>query len=169
MSKNTNKRVAQDDQRYFTYETEHGSIVIVSDGSCVTGVYFGKSSSFKGKNEQTVLLDNAAMQLEEYFSGKRKHFDVPISACGTEFQRLVWASLLEIPYGQTRSYKYVAQSIGNPKACRAVGLANNRNPISIIVPCHRVIGSSGALTGYGGGLDLKQKLLDLEKRHLGYV
>ncbi len=89
-------------------------------------------------------------------------FDLPLEPAGTEFQKSVWVALQAIPYGETRSYGDMARQIGNPKACRAVGMANNRNPISIVIPCHRVIGADGSLVGYGGGLDLKQKLLTLE-------
>ena len=94
--------------------------------------------------------------------GKRKSFDLPLKPEGTEFQKKVWNALLDIPYGETRSYKDIAVAIGNPKACRAVGMANNRNPISIIIPCHRVIGANGSLVGYGGGLPIKIELLNLE-------
>jgi methylated-DNA-[protein]-cysteine S-methyltransferase len=104
-------------------------------------------------------------QMEEYFAGKRKIFEVVIDPSGTEFQKLVWKALQSIPYGETRTYKDVAIMIGRPFAYRAVGLANHNNPISIIIPCHRVIGSDGKLTGYAGGLEIKKELLELEKRH----
>jgi methylated-DNA-[protein]-cysteine S-methyltransferase len=110
------------------------------------------------------LLKKAATQFVEYFGGKRKAFDLPLTLQGTDFQISVWKALQSIPAGETRSYKDVAALIGNPKACRAVGMANNRNPIAIIVPCHRVIGADGSLTGYASGLPIKQQLLDLEKR-----
>jgi len=113
--------------------------------------------------QETPLIKKAARQFSEYFDGKRKSFDLPLSLQGTDFQKKVWKALKNIPYGKTISYGEIAAKIGNPKACRAVGLANNRNPISIIIPCHRVIGHNGSLTGYGGGLELKQQLLDLEK------
>jgi len=112
--------------------------------------------------EHPVLLQ-VRQQLEEYFEGNRQRFDIPLDFAGTEFQKLVWTELLKIPYGQTRSYGEIAQAIGRPKAMRAVGAANGRNPISIIAPCHRVIGASGALTGFAGGLDNKTILLNLEK------
>lgn len=102
-------------------------------------------------------------ELDEYFQGKRKTFDIPLRTHGTAFQEKVWAALRAIPYGEVRSYKEVAEAIGHPKAYRAVGMANNANPIFIIVPCHRVIGSDGSLTGYGGGLPMKKALLSLEK------
>lgn len=101
-------------------------------------------------------------QLNEYFNGDRRQFDLPIDLCGTSFQKLVWQQLQTIPYGEVRSYKDVAQAMGAPKAVRAVGGANNRNPVSIIVPCHRVVGSNGSLVGYGGGLEVKEYLLRLE-------
>lgn len=102
-------------------------------------------------------------ELDEYFQGKRKTFDIPLRTHGTAFQEKVWAALRAIPYGEVRSYKEVAEAIGHPRAYRAVGMANNANPIFIIVPCHRVIGSDGSLTGYGGGLPMKKALLSLEK------
>jgi len=107
-------------------------------------------------------LDDAVKQLKEYFAGKRKEFDLKIDLYGTPFQKLVWDSLLTIPYGEIRTYKDIAIQINAPKAVRAIGGANHNNPISIIVPCHRVIGTNGNLVGYGGGLDVKRHLLDLE-------
>jgi O-6-methylguanine DNA methyltransferase len=102
-------------------------------------------------------------ELEEYFAGSRREFSFPLDLRGTAFQLACWNALLDIPYGETRSYRDIAQAIGHPHAYRAVGMANNRNPIAIVVPCHRVIASSGSLCGYGGGLDIKRKLLDLEQ------
>jgi len=110
---------------------------------------------------------DAVAQLEAYFAGERTDFELSLDLVGTEFQRRVWAALLTIPYGQTRSYGEIARQIGSPGAFRAVGLANGHNPIGIIVPCHRVIGSNGNLTGYGGGLDRKRALLDMEKSRDG--
>ncbi|MCY9515681.1 methylated-DNA--[protein]-cysteine S-methyltransferase [Paenibacillus apiarius] len=107
-------------------------------------------------------LQEARRQLEEYFAGKRQTFELSLDLQGTSFQKEVWRALMEIPYGETRSYKQVAEAIGNPKAVRAVGGANNRNPISIVVPCHRVIGANGQLVGYGGGMNKKEILLQLE-------
>ncbi len=101
-------------------------------------------------------------QLQEYFAGKRETFDLPLAPHGTDFQRRVWSALQKIPYGKTVAYADIAQRIGNPKGVRAVGLANGRNPIPIVIPCHRVIGKDGSLTGYGGGLPIKQKLLEIE-------
>jgi len=108
------------------------------------------------------ILVEAARQIGEYFAGQRKAFDVPLDFQGTEFQKSVWAALLTIPFGETRSYADIARAVGRPTAFRAVGAANGRNPISIIAPCHRVIGTSGALTGFAGGLEAKQRLLALE-------
>lgn len=112
------------------------------------------------------LGKHAIQQLSEYFTGKRKEFTLPLHPQGTDFQLRVWKSLQKIPYGQTRTYGEIALQIGNPKAARAVGLANNRNPLAIIIPCHRVIGANGNLTGYAGGLDCKAFLLNLEQKSL---
>jgi methylated-DNA-[protein]-cysteine S-methyltransferase len=114
-------------------------------------------------NEQHPVLVETERQLGEYSAGKRKAFSVALDMRGTRFQKDVWEALLAIPFGETRSYGQLAQQLGNPRASRAVGAANGRNPVSIIVPCHRVIGSSGKLTGFAGGLDTKARLLGLEK------
>ncbi|MFW2001992.1 methylated-DNA--[protein]-cysteine S-methyltransferase [Acinetobacter ursingii] len=111
------------------------------------------------------ILLNTQQQLIEYFSGQRKVFDIPLDFEGTDFQKKVWRALLTIPYGETRSYKQIAQQLGNEKAVRAVGAANGKNPISIVAPCHRVIGAGGALVGFAGGLDKKEILLRLEFKH----
>ena len=148
---------------YFVYETSYGSIVIESDGSAIVGIKTGLKTKITGKKEASTLTDIAAKQLEEYFAGKRKKFDLPLNPRGTDFQLSVWKALQDIPYGKTKSYKQVAEMIGNAKACRAVGMANNKNPIWVVIPCHRVIGTDGTLTGYGGGLNMKKRLLDLEK------
>ena len=123
------------------------------------------SEKFSCRKLETPLIKKAAAQLAEYFAGRRKIFDLPLAPHGTDFQRLVWKALQNIPYGETRSYGEIAAMTGKPGASRAVGMANNRNPIAIIVPCHRVIGSDGSLTGYAGGLDLKRKLLELEREN----
>lgn len=114
--------------------------------------------------ENKEFFREAARQLEDYFSGKLQSFNLELDPEGTDFQKSVWKALCEIPYGKTRTYKEIAVSIGKPKAYRAVGLANNRNPIAIIVPCHRVIGADGELTGYASGLDVKEFLLKLEEK-----
>jgi O-6-methylguanine DNA methyltransferase len=113
--------------------------------------------------ESRKLLAPYLGQLNEYFAGHRREFSIPLDLRGTKFQLACWQALLEIPYGETRSYRDIAQAIGHPHAYRAVGMSNNRNPVAIIVPCHRVIASSGSLCGYGGSLDIKRKLLDLEQ------
>ena len=112
------------------------------------------------------MLKDACRQLDEYFEGRRQKFDLALKLHGTDFQRSAWESLLRIPYGETRSYLQQAESIRNPRAIRAIGQANSRNPIPIIIPCHRVIGKNGSLTGYAGGLDRKTRLLVLEKNFM---
>ncbi len=144
------------------YQTSLGKVVIAVDGEAVTKISFGEFA-VAIDYRQSSLADMAMAQLEEYFAGKRTEFTVPLRPEGTEFQQQVWAALQEIPYGQTRSYRQIAERIGRPKACRAVGLANSKNPIWIMIPCHRVVGADGSLTGYAGGLPLKQRLLDIEK------
>jgi len=119
--------------------------------------------SHDGWEPDETAFPDAVEQLEEYFAGTRTEFELELELVGTAFQRRVWGALLTIPYGETRSYGDIARQIGSPGAFRAVGLANGHNPIGIIVPCHRVIGSNGSLTGYGGGLDRKRSLLQLEK------
>ena len=116
--------------------------------------------------KETPLISQAAEMIREYFDGKRKSFDgLPLRTVGTDFQKKAWDALLTIPYGQTRTYGQQAKAVGNAKACRAVGAANGKNPISIIIPCHRVIGSNNSLTGYAGGLDIKKALLELEREY----
>lgn len=118
------------------------------------------------ESPQHPMLHKVKQQLEQYFAGQRQQFDLPLDFQGTDFQQQVWQVLLTIPYGETRSYKEIALQIGNAKAVRAVGAANGKNPISIIAPCHRVIGSGGALVGFAGGLDKKQILLSLEQSQI---
>jgi len=148
---------------YYIYDSPYGDIVIESDGDAITGIKTKSNTKPSGKKEASTLTNVAAKQLEEYFSGKRKRFDLPLNPNGTDFQRTVWKALSDIPYGKTKTYKQIAEKIGNPKACRAVGMANNKNPIWIVIPCHRVIGADGTLTGYGGGINMKKRLLELEK------
>lgn len=143
------------------YRMPIGNVCIEEECGNITAIYIDKEAS--GDDSSTPLLQRAGSQLSEYFQGKRKEFDLPLAPVGTDFQRRVWDALLTIPYGKTRSYGEIAAQIGQPKASRAVGGANNRNPIMIVIPCHRVIGANGSLTGYGGGLDVKQYLLELEK------
>ncbi len=144
----------------YTYETILGSVTFVEEGGTLLAITTHRS--YDGKEMETPLIQEAFRQLSEYLKGERKTFDLPLNPKGTEFQKRVWNALCEIPYGETRSYKQIAEAIGNPKAVRAVGMANNRNPITIVVPCHRVIGADGKLVGYGGGLEMKEFLLRLE-------
>lgn len=143
------------------YESPCGTLEIGYDDAIVS---LRRTDSPKYENTPSPLSDLAAGQLAEYFQGNRKVFDLPLRPMGTPFQTAVWQALLSIPYGETRSYKDIAAAIGKPAACRAVGMACSRNPIWIIIPCHRVLGSSRALTGYAGGLDMKQFLLELERK-----
>lgn len=146
------------------YESEIGRIGITENDGKITNVYITDDRLPEGMQLcETPLLKEALKQLESYFSGELKEFTLPLEPCGTTFMKQVWAALCEIPYGKTVSYGDVAGKVGKPKAARAVGLANNRNPIPIFIPCHRVIGADGSLTGYRGGLEVKKKLLDLEK------
>lgn len=135
-------------------------------GGALTGVHMETDPRQPGdawvRDDES--FTRARAQLAEYFTGDRQEFDLDLEPAGTEFQRMVWKALLTIPYGEVRSYGEIAEQIGKPGAARAVGLANGRNPIAVIVPCHRVIGASGHLTGYGGGLDRKRYLLDLEQQ-----
>jgi len=149
---------------YAIYETTLGKILIEYDNENIVGLFRVKEDpkDFGIKNQLTELVYK---EITEYLEGKRKEFTFPFKLSGTPFQKSVWKALCDIPYGETRSYKEIAIAIGNPKACRAVGLANNKNPISIAVPCHRVIGSDGKMVGYGGGLDMKITLLELEKKN----
>ena len=151
----------------FIYDTDIGKLVITEDGKGIDGVIFDENNISKEYSiRETELLKKAISQIKEYLTGKRQEFDLPISINrGTEFQRKVWNVLTKIPYGETRSYKDIAEMVNSPKAYRAVGTANNKNPIYIIIPCHRVIGSDGKLVGYGGGIHIKEKLLDLENRY----
>ncbi|MGB8452012.1 MAG: methylated-DNA--[protein]-cysteine S-methyltransferase [Anaerocolumna sp.] len=148
----------------YIYDTLIGKIGISENGAGITQLTFSEKNISTGtEQKETPLLAEAAKQLNEYLAGVRKHFDLTLIPEGTEFQKKVWQVLQTIAYGETLSYKQVAEAVGNPKACRAVGMANNKNPIAIFIPCHRVIGSSGKLVGYAGGLDLKVKLLETEK------
>ena len=148
---------------YFCYDTEIGRIKISEKEGKIIGLVFSDSKKENEIEKETDYIRRTYLQLKEYLSGKRKSFDIEIEMIGTEFQKKVWKELLNIPYGETRSYKDIATAIENEKACRAVGNANNKNPIAIIVPCHRVVGSNGCMTGYAGGIDIKEKLLKIEK------
>ena len=144
----------------FFYETAIGRVGIAELEGAVTNVFFGNTvrpEAFEA--EETALLNSAARQLTEYFAGRRKTFDLPLLPQGTDFERAVWTALLTVPYGQTRTYGQIAAQIGKPAASRAVGRANGRNPISLLIPCHRVIGAGGKAVGYAGGVELKLRLL----------
>ncbi len=149
---------------YVTMKTPIGELRLISDGKALTGLYMGSYGPKPDKSwtRGGALLEKAEKQLREYFDGTRKDFDLPLAPEGTAFQKKAWDALCDIPYGQTISYGEQARRIGLPDAARAVGTANGSNPISIIVPCHRVIGANGKLTGYGGGLPRKQWLLEHE-------
>ncbi len=147
-------------------QTNLGKIGIIEDGVGITNLFF--KNQIVPQNiieEKTPLLLKAEYQIRQYLKGERKIFDLSLSLKGTDFQIKDWNALLDIPYGETRTYKDIAIKIGNPKSCRAVGLANHKNPISIIIPCHRVIGTNGKLTGYGGGIQIKKYLLEIEKKY----
>lgn len=148
---------------FAVYNTKIGKLKIEYDSDAITGITSAKNEKEQGIRSE--LSDKTALQLEEYFDGKRKEFYISIKLIGTEFQKKVWNELLKIPYGETVSYKDIAINTGSPKACRAVGMANHNNPILIIVPCHRVINENKKLGGYALGLDLKRRLLELEKEN----
>lgn len=145
------------------YQFENISLYLVATETHLINIQFTQPQ--KALLQTTELLSMATIQLDEYFQGKRTTFSLPFKLTGTPFQLAVWKELQNIPYGQTTSYKEIAQKINKPKAYRAVGMANNKNPLPIIIPCHRVIGSNGKLIGYAGGLKLKNYLLELEKSH----
>ncbi len=146
------------------FDSPVGKIGLVENGTALTHIVFGAAGAPNGAEfGRSSLLDQAEDQLREYFSGLRTQFDLPLAPFGTEFQRQVWEALRRVPYGRTASYRDIAEEVNSPKAFRAVGQANNRNPIAIIIPCHRVVGQGGHLTGYGGGLAVKDYLLRLEQ------
>ena len=148
------------------YQFENISLYLVATETHLINIQFTQPQ--KALLQTTELLSMATIQLDEYFQGKRTTFSLPFKLTGTPFQLAVWKELQNIPYGQTTSYKEIAQKINKPKACRAVGMANNKNPLPIIIPCHRVICSNGKLIGYAGGLKLKNYLLELEKSHTNF-
>ncbi|MDF2485123.1 MAG: hypothetical protein K0R46_1291 [Herbinix sp.] len=161
----------------FYYQTKLGSMFIAEDGQGITEVTLlqgevpnpdGLDSRVKNSDfepEETNLIREAAVQMMEYLDGTRKDFTVLLSPKGTSFQQKVWEALRAIPYGETRSYKQIAEAVGNKNASRAIGMANHHNPIMCIIPCHRVIGADGRLVGYAGGLDTKAELLKLEEKY----
>jgi methylated-DNA-[protein]-cysteine S-methyltransferase len=141
-----------------------GNLELIAEGDELVGIRWTKSKSQKSSEETSSVLEKTARQLEEYFSGERKKFDLPLKFIGTTFQKSVWRALQSVPYGQTQTYSDIAVKIKSPKAQRAVGGANNKNPLPIVVPCHRIIGRDKTLVGFGGGLENKAYLLELEKR-----
>lgn len=164
------KEVRNRMKTFFSYTYDGvGKIDIGTESDSITDVHFAKSfvPPTEYKKGETPLHSKAAKELSEYFEGIRKVFDLPLAPVGTDFQIRCWKALLQVPYGETQSYGDIARAVGSPKGFRAVGMANNRNPISIIIPCHRIIGADGKLVGFGGGLDIKEFLLELEKKHAG--
>ena len=156
------------DYVYKVIDSPVGRLRLVASDKGLAGVWFERSRPERVRPRGDVesgrhpVLVEAERQLREYFAGTRRAFDLQLEFIGTPFQRTVWKALLTIPFGQTRTYGQIAKQVGRPSASRAVGAANGRNPVSIVAPCHRVIGSTGALTGFGGGLDVKERLLRLE-------
>ena len=150
-------------ERSVRLDTPVGPVTVTATERAVTAVRFGAAGPAVGQaGDLPPVLRQAVEELREYFAGERREFTLPLAPAGTPFQQQVWTALREIPYGATCSYRRIAERIGRPKACRAVGMANNRNPIAIVVPCHRVVGASGAVVGYAAGLEVKEKLLALE-------
>lgn len=157
-------------QQQWQMQSNIGAIFLIASDKGLKGVFLKKQNlpitkSLKEKNPRVRILANTAKQLEEYFAGKRTDFDLPFDIEGTAFQKQVWKALSKIPYGKTVSYSDIAKKINNPKAVRAVGSANGKNPLCIIIPCHRVIAADGTLGGYSSGLHIKTKLLALESKH----
>jgi len=145
------------------FMTDIGSVQVAEENGAITEVMLPGERELVGKLSKTPLLEKAAIQISEYLQGRRQEFTLPLAPQGSDFAMKVWKEMLAIPYGKVRTYGEMAEAIGRPGAARAVGQACNRNPISILIPCHRVVGAGGKLTGYAGGLDLKEKLLRLEK------
>ncbi|MCH4184120.1 MAG: methylated-DNA--[protein]-cysteine S-methyltransferase [Eggerthellaceae bacterium] len=151
-------------EAYYSYATPAGHITIGATNNVLTHCAFGQVV-FPGEHTPSALMNKASTEMQEYLAGKRTSFDIPLDPSGTEFQCTVWAELCRIPYGQTRSYAEVACLIGHPRSARAVGIACNRNPLPLFIPCHRVIASDGSLGGYAYGLRTKEFLLNLEHEH----
>ena len=153
-----------DMEKIFFYEdTPVGKLCIGEEDGYITRVTWNHIP-MEFVLEETELILCCKQQIDEFFAGERKAFDLPLAPLGTEFQKKVWNALQEIPYGETRTYGEIAAAVGNPKAARAVGMANNKNPIAIIIPCHRVVGANGKLVGYAGGMERKMFLLELERK-----
>lgn len=149
---------------YFVYAMPPGRLTITANDAGITRIDFGDvpPATPDAVRRPSAITNTAATQLQEYFAGKRRVFNVPLDPCGTPFQLKVWNELKKIPYAQTRTYGEIAEAVGSPKGFRAVGMANNKNPLPIIVPCHRVIGADNRLVGYAGGIKIKRYLLELE-------
>ena len=147
---------------FYLFDTPLGAMALGAEEDAVTRLYLPNSPTPRLMSRPTPLLEEGRRQLLEYLSGDRKEFDLPLAPKGTPFQRKVWAALRDIPYGQTRSYREIALAVDCPRGFRAVGMANHNNPIPIFIPCHRVVGADGSLTGYAGGVELKRALLALE-------
>lgn len=147
---------------FLVFDTPLGQMALAEESGALTRLFLPGEGIPRLVSRETPLLSKGRDEILAYLRGERRSFDLPLDPMGTPFQQAVWTELRRIPYGETRSYAQVAAGIGKPKAVRAVGQANHRNPLPIFIPCHRVIGASGKLTGYGGGLDLKEKLLELE-------
>ena len=152
-----------DMEKIFFYETPVGKLCIGEEDGVIVRTTWSKIPT-EYVLEETELILQCKMQLDEYFRGERKTFDLPLAPKGTDFQKKVWNALQKIPYGETRTYGEIAAAVGNPKGARAVGMAKNKNPIGIILPCHRVVGANGKLVGYAGGMDKKEWLLQLERK-----
>lgn len=154
---------------FYLFDTPLGPMALASeDGRAISRLYLPNSPTPRLMPHATPLMEEGAQQLLEYLNGERQEFDLPLAPQGTPFQQKVWQALRAIPYGQTRTYKDIALAVDCPKGYRAVGMANHRNPLPIVIPCHRVVGADRSLTGYAGGLELKQSLLALE-RHKNFL
>lgn len=152
-------------QYYLDFMSPLGPMTAVQEDGALVLLDFGLHQPAGAQRKETDLLKETKKQITEYFGGSRRLFSLPLKPMGSDFQLKVWQALQTIPYGETRSYRDIALQVGSPKGMRAVGGANHRNPISIVIPCHRVIGADGSLTGYGGGLDKKEALLKLEQEN----
>lgn len=149
---------------YYTYSTDIGNISIAEENGFITDLRFASEIASAQKSETEVIF-LASSQLKEYLSGSRKEFDLPLEISGTDFEKSVYRAVQQVDYGTTETYKHIAQKINKPNAVRAVGNANNKNPILIFIPCHRIIGADGSLKGYSAGLEIKKYLLNLEKKY----
>jgi methylated-DNA-[protein]-cysteine S-methyltransferase len=151
--------------QYAVIQTSIGALTVASTDKGIASIRFGRDVPDGADPADAARFETVRQQLNEYFEGRRTSFELPLDVEGTPFQKAVWNELLRIPYGETRSYSDIAKAIGKPEAARAVGMANHDNPVAVVIPCHRVIGRNGALTGYAGGLHLKAQLLSLERPH----